>query len=246
VPESELIETAIQSLGLRELGGFDPAQKIIEYRVASPAPLASASVRAFTDLTSSESPVPGGGSVSALCGALAAALTAMVANLTFGKKGYEGAWEQMSTVAAQAQEIKDEFLRAVDEDSRAFESVMAANRLPKSTPEEEARRSAAVQDATKQAIEAPLTVMRACERVLPLLESVAEKGNRNSISDAGVAALALRTASGGAFLNVLINIAGIEDRKYADAALREARGLLDAVSTAAPGISDRIKRGLGA
>lgn len=246
VSESELVEVAIQSLGLRELGPFDPSQKIIEYRVAQSSPLATASVRAFCDLTSSEAPVPGGGSVAALCGALAAALTAMVANLTFGKKGYESSWQQMSTLAAEAQGIKEEFLRAVDEDARAFDAVMAANRLSATTKPEEARRNAAIQDATRQAIEVPLNVMRACERVLPLIDRVAEKGNKNSISDAGVAALALRTAAGGAFLNVLINLTGLDDRKYADAALREARALLDGVSAAAPGISDRIKRGLGA
>lgn len=246
VSEGELIEVAIQSLGLRELGPFDPAQKIIEYRVAQPSPLVGASVRAFVDLTASDSPVPGGGSVAALCGALAAALAAMVANLTVGKKGYESSWEPMSRLAAEAQQIKDVFLRAVDEDARAFDAVMAAGRLPKSSPDEEARRAAAVQDATRQAIEAPLSVLRACERVLPLIEGVAEKGNKNSISDAGVAALALRTAAGGAFLNVVINLTGLDDRKYADAALHEARALMDTVSAAAPGISDRIKRGLGA
>jgi glutamate formiminotransferase/formiminotetrahydrofolate cyclodeaminase len=246
VPESELIEVAIQSLGLRELGPFDPAEKIIEYRVAPAAPLVTASVRAFTDLTSSDAPVPGGGSVAALCGALAAALTAMVANLTHGKKGYEEAWEEMSQLSQQAQGIKDEFLRAVDDDARAFDLVMSANRLPRGTGDEEARRESAIQEATRQAIEVPLAVMRACQRVLPLIDRVAEKGNKNSISDAGVAALALRTAAGGAFLNVVINLTGVEDRKYADGALREARKLLDGVAAAVPGISDRIKNGLGA
>jgi len=246
VPEGELIETAIQSLGLRELGGFDPAQKIIEYRVAQPAPLASASVASFVDLTSTEAPVPGGGSVAALCGALAAALTAMVANLTHGKKGYEESWEEMGKVAHLAQSIKQSFVRAVDDDARAFDAVMAANRMPKGSEEEQKRRDAAIQDATRQAIEVPLEVMRACHRVLPLIEATAEKGNRNSISDAGVAALALRTAAGGAFLNVLINLPGIEDKKYADRTLREARDLVDAVAAAAPGIADKVKKGLGA
>jgi glutamate formiminotransferase/formiminotetrahydrofolate cyclodeaminase len=246
VPEGELIETAIQSLGLRELSEFDPAQKIIEYRVASPTPLVSASVTSFVDLTSTEAPVPGGGSVAALCGALAAALTAMVANLTFGKKGYEDSWEEMSKVAHLAQTIKQQFMRAVDDDARAFDAVMTANRLPKGSEEEQMRRDAAIQEATRRAIEAPLEVMRACHRVLPLLEVTAEKGNKNSISDAGVAALALRTAAGGAFLNVLINVPGIEDRKYADRTLREARDLVDAVAAAAPGIADKVKKGLGA
>ncbi len=245
VPESELVEVAIQSLGLRELGEFDPAQKIIEYRVAGKSPLVDATVREFVDVTSTESPVPGGGSVAALSGSLAAALTAMVANLTVGKKDYQDVWGEMSRLAADAQKLKDEFLRAVDDDARAFDAVMAANRLPKGSRDEQAARDEAVQRATKVAIDVPLSVMRMCERVLPLIDRVAEKGNRNSVSDAGVAALALRTASGGAFLNVVINLTGVDDRAYADRALKEARSLLDAVNNAAPGISDQIKRRLG-
>jgi glutamate formiminotransferase/formiminotetrahydrofolate cyclodeaminase len=148
VPEPMLVETAIQSLGLRELGGFDPMQKIIEYRVANESPLASSSVREFVDLTSTDAPVPGGGSVAALCGSLAAALTAMVANLTVGKKGYESVSSEMGSLAAQAQSLKDEFLRAVDDDARAFDAVMSANRLPKGTHDEQARRDQAIQAAT--------------------------------------------------------------------------------------------------
>ena len=162
VPEPVLVETAIQSLGLRELGGFDPMQKIIEYRVANDSPLASSSVREFVDLVSTDAPVPGGGSVAALCGSLAAALTAMVANLTVGKKGYESVSSEMSTLAAQAQSLKDEFLRAVDEDARAFDAVMVANRMPKATHDEHLRRDEAIQAATKRAIDAPLAVIHLC------------------------------------------------------------------------------------
>jgi glutamate formiminotransferase/formiminotetrahydrofolate cyclodeaminase len=245
VPEAQLVETAIQSLGLRELGGFDPMQKIIEYRVAGDAPLVSSSVRDFVDLTSTDAPVPGGGSVAALCGALAASLTAMVANLTFGKKGYESLNAEMSNLAVDAQAIKAEFLRAVDEDARAFDSVMTANRLPKTTHDEQARREAAVQEATARAIEVPLSVMRACARMLPLVERVAEKGNKNSISDAGVATMALKTAAGGAYLNVLINLPGLSDRKAAEEARDEARSLLDRVAAAAPRISESIEKAIG-
>ncbi len=246
VPEAQLVETAIQSLGLRELGGFDPMQKIIEYRVAPDAPLASSSLRNFVDLTSSGTAVPGGGSVAALSGATAAALTAMVANLTFGKKGYESHNDEMSALATEAQALKDEFLRAVDDDARAFDAVMAANRLPKATHDEHTRRDAAVQEATKRAIEVPLSVMRTCAKLLPLIERVAEKGNKNSISDAGVAVMALKTAAGGAYLNVLVNLSGITDEKYAKSAGGEARTLLDSVSDAAPRIADSIEKGLGA
>lgn len=215
VPEPMLIETAIQSLGLRDLGGFDPMQKIIEYRVAEDSPLASSSLREFADLTSTDAPVPGGGSVAALCGALAAALTAMVANLTFGKKGYEAVSSEMSTLAAEAQSLKDEFLRAVDDDARAFDAVLVANRLPKTTHDEVARREEALQAATRRAIDVPLSVMRMCERALPMVERVAEKGNKNSVSDAGVGALVLGAAAGGAHLNVLINLPGLKDASYA-------------------------------
>jgi len=246
VPEAQLVETAIQSLGLRELGGFDPMQKIIEYRVAPDAPLASSSLRNFVDLTSSGAPVPGGGSVAALSGATAAALTAMVANVTFGKKGYESLNAEMSALASEAQALKDEFLRAVDDDARAFEAVMVANRLPKATHDEHTRHDAAVQEATKRAIEVPLSVMRTCVKLLPLIERAAAKGNKNSISDSGVAVMALKTAAGGAYLNVLTNLPGISDEKYAKAAGGEARKLLDSVSDAAPRIADSIEKGLGA
>jgi glutamate formiminotransferase/formiminotetrahydrofolate cyclodeaminase len=227
VPEPMLIETAIQSLGLRELGGFDPMQKIIEYRVAEETPLVSSSVREFADLTSTDAPVPGGGSVAALCGALAAALTAMVANLTFGKKGYESVSKEMSVLATEAQALKDEFLRAVDDDARAFDAVMTANRLPKTTHDEAQRREEAVQAATRRAIDVPLSVMRLCEKALPLVERVAQKGNKNSISDAGVAALVLGAAAGGAHLNVLINLAGMKDASYA----KDAKANADKLKT---------------
>jgi glutamate formiminotransferase/formiminotetrahydrofolate cyclodeaminase len=169
-----------------------------------------------------------------------------VANLTFGKKGYESVSKEMSALAVDAQSLKADFLRAVDEDARAFDAVMAANRLPKGTPGEQASREAAVQEATRRAIEVPLSVMRACAKMLPLVESVAEKGNKNSISDAGVAAMALKTAAGGAYLNVLINLPGLSDRKAAEKARDEARSLLDEVAAAAPRVSASIEKVLGA
>lgn len=243
VPEAQLIETAIQSLGLRELGGFDPMQKIIEYRVAEDSPLASSPLREFVDLTSTDAPVPGGGSVAALCGALAAALAAMVANLTFGKKGYEGVSKEMSDLAAGAQELKAEFLRAVDDDARAFDAVMAANRLPKSTHDEQARREHALQAATKTAIDVPLRVMQLCEQAVPLVERVAETGNKNSISDAGVAALVLHSAVKGAWLNVLINLPGLPGDQSGPLQA-EANGIADRVGERALQITRRVAEGL--
>ncbi len=244
VPESQLVETAIQSLGLRELGGFDPMQKIIEYRVAPDAPFASSSLRDFADRTSEATAVPGGGSVAALCGAMGAALAAMVGNLTHGKKGYEGVSKDMSDLAVEAQSIKAEFLRAVDDDARAFDAVMAANRLPKGTHDEQAKRDAAIQDATRRAIDVPLSVMRACARALPLVERVARDGNRSSASDAGVAALCLQTAAHGAYLNVLINLPGLADREAADRMRGEARALQDKVAAAAPRVAEGVEESL--
>jgi glutamate formiminotransferase/formiminotetrahydrofolate cyclodeaminase len=244
VPEPVLVETAIQSLGLRELGGFDPMQKIIEYRVANDAPLASSSLKDFVDLTSTDAPVPGGGSVAALCGSLAAALTAMVANLTFGKKGYESVSSEMSTLAAQAQSLKDEFLRAVDDDARAFDAVMVANRMPKATHDEHLRRDEAIQAATKRAIDVPLSVVRLCERTLPLVERVAEKGNKNSISDAGVAALVLGAAARGAWLNVLINLPGLSDRAAADRTRADGDTLVRRVADGAARAAERVAKSL--
>jgi len=244
VPESQVIEAAIQSLGLREVAPFDSKEKIIEYRVADATPLCDMTVRDFVDLTSTDAPAPGGGSVAALAGALAGALTAMVANLTIGKKAYAEVEEEMKPVAAEAQSVKDAFLRAVDEDTKAFDAVMAAMRLPKGSDEEAARRDRAIADATKAAVEVPLGVLRNCKRALAAVEPVAEKGNTNSISDAGVAALAIRTAAGGAYLNVLINLPGLADAGYVKATREEADKILDEVNARCDAVVEKITGGL--
>ena len=219
-------------------------QKIIEYRVTNEATLASSSLREFVDLTSTDAPVPGGGSVAALCGSLAAALTAMVANLTFGKKGYESVSSEMSALAVQAQSLKDEFLSAVDDDARAFDAVMMANRLPKGTHDEQARRDEAIQIATQHAIDVPLSVMRLAERTLPLVERVAQKGNKNSISDAGVAALVLGAACQGAWLNVLINLPGLSHRDHATQFQKDGSAIVRRVSGEASRIAQDVAKSL--
>ena len=229
VPEADIIETAVQSLGLDEISEFDPQQKIIEYRVAPPTPLVDAAVTGFVDNTSSDSPVPGGGSVSALAGSLAAALTSMVANLTVGKKGYKDVQQDMKDAAVAAQKIKADLLRAVDDDSNAFDDVMAAMRLPKKSDEDAAARDAAIQAATRRAIDVPLSVIENCERLLAPLAEVAAKGNENSLSDAGVATLCAGTAARGAFLNVLINLPGVTDADYASSTQARATELCAAV-----------------
>ena len=215
VPEESIIRTAIQSLGLNDVSEFDPQKKIIEYQFREfETSLVEMTAREFADETSTDSPAPGGGSVAALCGSLAASLTAMVANLTHGKKGYERHNEKMNEVAVQAQNLKDELLRLMDLDTAAFNQVMDCFRLPRKTDEDKAKRNAAIQEATKNAANVPLQVMETSLKLLELTEIVAKYGNVNSISDAGVAALSADTAINGAGLNVLINLAGIDDREF--------------------------------
>jgi glutamate formiminotransferase/formiminotetrahydrofolate cyclodeaminase len=241
VPERELILTAVQSLGLDEITPFDPMKKIIEYRIAAKTPLANGSVRDFVDETSLDSPVPGGGSVAALMGSLAAALASMVANLTVGKKGYEKVAPEMKSAAESAQSLKAALLDAVDRDSAAFGKVMAAMRLPKKTDEERAHRDRMVAEATREATIVPLTVLRCCADLLDPLALVADQGNASSASDAGVAAHALRAAASGAFLNVLINLAGLADADFVAKTEREASAILKSVSETCERIARRVE-----
>ena len=245
VPEAELIRTAAISLGLGDVVPFDPKKKIIEYQFdAEKAPLAAMSLRAFADELSMDSPAPGGGSVSALCGALSASLSAMVANLTVGKKGYEKGYDALKDVALRGQALKDDLLRAVDLDTAAFNRVMEASRLPKSSPEQQADRDAAVEDATKEATLVPYGVLEKCVELLRLAGLAAELGNRNSVSDAGVAALAARAAADGAFYNVRINLPGLKDEAFKKR-IRESAGELRAeASRRAAGIQILVESGL--
>ncbi len=210
VPRRHLLETAIQSLGLRELAPFDPAEKVIEYQAGlTDGPLVSLTNRAFVDELSTDSPAPGGGSVAALCAAQGAALCAMVANLTVGKKKYAGVQERMKDLAEEAQELKDFFLAAIDDDTAAFNAVMAAFALPKATPAETAARDAAIAAATLRATLVPLSVLEHVPPALALAGEVATGGNANSLSDAGVAGLTLMAGAEGAYYNVLINLAAL-------------------------------------
>jgi glutamate formiminotransferase/formiminotetrahydrofolate cyclodeaminase len=240
IPEQDIIETAIQSLGLRDVAPFDSQQKIIEYRVAAATPLADLTVKSFVDLTSTDAPAPGGGSVAALMAAMSGALASMVANLTVGKKGYKNVWEEMKEVAPKAQLLKAAFLTAVDDDTRAFDAVMDSMRLPKKTEDEQRHRSEAIEQATKDAVDVPLSVLKRCREALPLVEAVAEKGNVNSLSDAGVAALSLRAAAGGALLNVLINLPGLSDRDYIDQTSREGLEVFDEVHERCHAVVTRV------
>jgi glutamate formiminotransferase / formiminotetrahydrofolate cyclodeaminase len=213
-PEREVVETAIRSLGLDQLAGFDADKKVIEYRFRTRGPLVSMAVDRFVDEVSSESPAPGGGSVAALAGSLAAGLAAMVANLTVGKKGYEAAWAELSALAERAQAVKDRLTRAIDEDTAAFNAAMAAMRMPKGTPEERSARDAALEAGYQQATRVPLDTARACLEALDLASEAAGKGNAASASDAGVAALMARAAVESAVLNVLINLGSVRDEAF--------------------------------
>jgi glutamate formiminotransferase/formiminotetrahydrofolate cyclodeaminase len=228
VPERELVRVAAHSLGLSEIAPFDPKKKIIEYQFEDEGAgkLVDMTVRGFADELSTDSPAPGGGSVAALVGSLGAALAAMVANLTVGKKEHEADWEEMKTVAVEGQALKDFFLAAVDRDTDAFNDLMAAFRLPgKSDTDKEAKQEA-IQEALKGAIRVPFEVLERTLPVLALARQVAERGNPNARSDAGVAALSARAAARGAYYNVLINLKSIEDEGWAQKTAREAEDLV--------------------
>lgn len=216
VPEEELIHVAVRTLGLSEVKAFDPQERIIEYRLAPPAPLVSMSLRGFVNELSSESPAPGGGSVSALCAALGAALAAMVANLSFHKKGFEDKRPQLERIAVTGQELKQAMLEAVDEDTRAFNQLLAATRLPKATEEEREARERALEEATLRAIQVPLSVLESCPKILDLCLEVAEAGLSASLSDVGVGIEVAFAAASGAFQNVCINLQGLRDRALAE------------------------------
>ena len=243
VPEAELIRVAVQSMGMSEFAPFDPGQKIIEYRIREPrGKLASLPVGDFADSVSMENPTPGGGSVAALAGALAAALTAMVANLTVGKKDYEAVWEQMQELAVQAQEKKDALLRAIDRDAQAFDEVMAAFGLPRRTDEQKAAREAAIEEATRKAASVPFEVLQTAVSVLELARSAAELGNVNAASDAGTAAAAALAAAKGAYLNVRINTKELKDRDWAEERDREAASLLERAEALADEVTATVLR----
>ena len=222
VPEPELIHTAVLSMGLGDLYPFEPEKKIIEYQFERGGFLTGMKIDEFTDLLSTDAPAPGGGSVAALCGALSGALSSMVGALTHGKKGYEDAFDEMEEAGIEGQRLKDRFIADVDRDTEAFNRVMDAMRLPKKTDEDKAARLAAIEKATKEATLVPLEVLRRTLEAAKLARVVVEKGNENSISDAGVAALAARTAAEGAYLNVRINLPGIEDESFKKKTLAEA------------------------
>jgi glutamate formiminotransferase/formiminotetrahydrofolate cyclodeaminase len=227
VPEEEAVRMAVLSLGLSDVAPFDPEKKIIENQFKEGGPsLLKLDLREFADELSLDSPTPGGGSAAALCGALSASLSAMVANLTVGKKGYEEAAGEMREAALKAQKLKDELLAAVDEDTQAFNKVMEALGLPKGSEEQLKEKEAALERATKEATVVPLGVLEKCRALLELAGLVARKGNKNSLSDAGVAGLLAEAAAGGAFYNVKINLPGLRDVAFKEETLKRGGELM--------------------
>ena len=211
VSDGELVKLAVRSMGLDDLAPFDPAEKVVEYRLGDgPGPLAGTTVQGFVEETCSESPAPGGGSVSALAGALGAGLAAMVANLSSHKRGWDDRWEEFSEWAEQAKRLADRLLVLMDEDTAAFDGVLAAHRLPSATAEEAAARAEAIDAATRQATEVPLEVMTTAAASFEVLAAMADLGLESSVSDAGVGALLAAAAVQGAGLNVRINAADFD------------------------------------
>jgi glutamate formiminotransferase/formiminotetrahydrofolate cyclodeaminase len=225
VSESELIKIAVKSMGLDELAPFKPEERIIEYLLKDKADskLIRMDLAAFADETASESPAPGGGSISAYVGSLGISLATMVANLSSHKKGWDDRWEEFSNWAEKGQKIKNELLRLVDADTAAFNKIMTAFSLPKSTDEEKKLRTDAIQSATKFAIEVPFKVMQLSYDSLEVIKAMAEIGNPNSVSDAGVGALCARSAVMGAFMNVRINASGFNDKTFVNDILAKGK-----------------------
>ena len=231
ISEDEIIRIAVKSMGLDDLKPFNPKEKVIEYLLedeedkAVRERLTRMSCRDFATETASESPAPGGGSISAYMGALAAALGTMVANLSSHKRGWDDRWKEFSDWAERGQALMGNLLALVDEDTAAFNLIMQALAMPKGSPQEKADRAEALEKATLYATRVPLRTMKETLKAFPLLRAMATEGNPNSVSDAGVGALAARSAVLGAQLNVMINASSLKDRTVADELCREAEGI---------------------
>lgn len=248
VSEEEIIKIAVKSMGLDDLKPFDPGEKVIEYLLeeGSAAKLIDLTAKGFANLTASESPAPGGGSVSAYMGALGAALGTMVANLSSHKAGWDHRWEEFSKWAEKGQTIMNEMLFLVDEDTNSFNKIMEAFGLPKESDTEKAARSAAIQAATQYATEIPLRTMKVAYSAFDLIEEMVKEGNPNSVSDAGVGALAVRSAIYGAYMNVRINSVDLKDRAVADKLVAEAQEIYDLTAGREKRIIDAVLATLSA
>ena len=232
-------------MGLDDLRPFEAEEKVVEYLLdgekKSGVALTALTVKGFAEETARESPAPGGGSVSAYMGALAAALGTMVANLSAHKPGWDDRWEEFSYWAEKGMQLESRLLHLVDEDTEAFNGIMAAFGLPKGTPEEKRLRSEAIQRSTLFAAQIPLETMRSALDVFPLCKAMVEQGNPNSVSDAGVGALAARAAVLGAGLNVKINAASLKDKEMATQLIEEAECLMSQAQVAETEILEKVR-----
>ena len=232
IEEAEIIKIAIKTLGLDELSPFNPKERIIEYMLNSDAkkPLVNMTLTDFANETASESPAPGGGSISAYCGALGISLGAMVANLSAHKRGWDEKWEDFSSWAKKGIEYQKKLLELVDEDTNAFNNIMNAFRLSQDTEKDKEKRKKAIQEATKHAILTPFQVMKTAFSSMEVMKEMVNIGNPNSVTDAAVGALCARTAVIGAFLNVKINCGDCEDKQFVEDILKKAQKIVDDAS----------------
>lgn len=251
ISEEEILKIAVKSMSLDDLKPFNPKEKVIEYLMVDEAEAATRerlvrmSVKGFAKETASESPAPGGGSVSACMGAFGAALATMVANLSAHKRGWDDRWEEFSDVAEKGQAVLDELIFLIDEDTAAFNRIMDALSMPKGTVEEKAARAAALEEATLYAASVPLRTMEASLKALPLALEMARKGNPASASDAGVAALAAVAGIRGAALNVRINASGLSDKTPAEPLLRRAEEIIEEAVALQDEVLEEVNRNIG-
>ncbi|MBN2461155.1 MAG: glutamate formimidoyltransferase [Candidatus Cloacimonetes bacterium] len=241
IPEKMIIETAIQSMGLDDLVPFATNEKIIEYAIRNKNNLVNLPVEDFAAELSSDSPAPGGGSVAALCAVLSGALSAMVANLTFGKKNYEKVWQEANQIAEQGQEIQKKALELIDKDTEAFNKMMEASRLPKQTPEQQEEREQIMESATKAAVMVPLATLQSAGEAVDLAARISMIGNSNALSDAGVAAINANAAAKSAYLNIKINMSGIKDEKFKFEIMTRVEEMLDHINNTALNVENQIK-----
>lgn len=247
VSEKELIRIAILSMGLDELSAFKPEERIIEYMLhdKTQKKLIDLDLSAFADETASESTAPGGGSIAAYVGVLGVSLGTMVANLSSHKKGWDNRWEEFSDWAEKGQQYKNELIKLVDADTAAFHAIMSALGMPKSTEEEKAARKKAIQEATKLAIEIPFRVMQASYNSMEVIKAMAEIGNPNSVSDAGVGALCARSAVMGAFMNVRINASGYDNKDFVNDIIAQGRDIENKTMALEAGILKIVNEKIG-
>lgn len=246
IPKEDILKIAIKSMGLEDLRPFNPEEKVIEYLLEADKKkqkrLVDLTMKGFADETARESPAPGGGSVSAYMGALGASLATMVANLSSHKPGWDERWDEFAKWAERGMELQEELLHLVDEDTEAFNRIMTAFGMPKNTDEEKALRSEAIQQATLFATEVPLETMKAAVKVFEICKQMVAEGNPNSVSDAGVGALAARAAVIGAGMNVKINAASLKDRQKAEALIGEANDIIARANAEEKEITEAVEQ----